>query len=274
MSVECLAQERVVNAVLVESINPSRPLPANFSKFTDCMSEEGIDTLSPTRVVHSHSSLDNFLTCARQYQAKYITKEVVFVGSEYSAYGDRAHTALEHRIKSGTPLPAEFAQLEDMCVGLLAIEGEKLVERKLAIDEDLKSSIYWDKEATWFRGKGDLTIIQPHKRRIMTFDYKTGKPKRDKKQLERMALLTLRNFPHIEVDTIKSTFIYTKTGDIDSETIFADELESRVVAELKQDIARVEAAIKANEYPPTPGGLCNGWCEVQACKFWKPKRED
>ena len=274
MSVECLAPERVSNAALVENINPGRPLPGAFHKFTNFSDTEGVDTLDPKRIVHSHSSIDGFITCARQYQAKFITKEVVFVGSEHTAYGNRAHDALERRIRDGVALPEEFSQLEGMCVGLLAIEGERLVEKKLAISDDIKSASYYDKEMAWFRGKGDLTIIQKHKRRIMTFDYKTSKPKKDKKQLERMALLTLRNFPHIEIDTVKSTFIYTKTGDVDSETIFVDELEGRVVAELKLDIARVEAAIAKNEYPPNPSGLCNGWCEGQACKFWKPKRAD
>lgn len=274
MSVECLAPERVANALLVENINPGRSLPAAFHKFTNFSDEEGVDTLDPKRIVHSHSSIDNFATCATQYQAKFITKTVVFVGSEHTAYGNRVHTALELRLRDGVPLPVEFVELEKMCVNLLAIEGEKLVEKKLAINDDIQSVSYWDKEGAWFRGKGDLTILQPHKRRIMTFDFKTGKPKKDKKQLERMALLTRRNFPNVEIDTVKSTFIYTKTGDVDSETIFVDELEDRVVAELKHDIARVEAAIAKNEFPPTPSGLCNGWCEVQSCKFWKPKRED
>ncbi len=47
-----------------------------------------------SRVPASPTSLGTFLTCPRQFQAKYITKEVVFQPTEASLFGDRGHKGL------------------------------------------------------------------------------------------------------------------------------------------------------------------------------------
>lgn len=56
------------------------------------------------------SLLNTFLTCPRQYEAKYITKEVVFQQNDAARYGDMVHKSVEDTLKSGAALvpDAEF----------------------------------------------------------------------------------------------------------------------------------------------------------------------
>ena len=50
----------------------------------------------PDKVMsQSHTSMSCFATCPRQYEAKYVTKEVKFEQGEAAAWGDEVHKALE-----------------------------------------------------------------------------------------------------------------------------------------------------------------------------------
>ena len=244
-------------------------LAHEFTDFTNTHHDDdcypiSVDTMNPKNIIHSESSLELFMTCPKQYEAKQITKTVKFQPTAATAFGNRVHEALENRLKVGTPLPRESAHLEAMCVSLLAMKGTHYVEHSLSIDADLGPKEYWDKEG-WFRGKVDFKVFDAETGYLRVFDFKTGKPKPASKQLER-ALLAVRNMPKgVEVKKVRSAFIYTATGTVDKQDIPMERFDG-IVDELQRDAHRVDMAITNNVFPPKPSGLCREWCQVK-CAF-------
>ena len=53
----------------------------------------------------SPTSVSTFNTCPKQYQAKYITKEVTFQPTEATERGTRWHKQLEDRLRDKLALP-------------------------------------------------------------------------------------------------------------------------------------------------------------------------
>ena len=245
-------------------------LAHEFTDFTNTHHDDdcyplSVDTMNPKNIIHSESSLETFMTCPKQYEAKYIIKTVKFQPTAATAFGDRVHKALEKRLGDGTPLPRECAYLEAMCLVLLKMKGTHYVEHSLSIDADLGPKEYWDKEG-WFRGKADFKVFDPESGYLRVFDFKTGKPKPASKQLKRMALLALCNMPKTaEVKKVRSAFIYTATGKLDKEDIPMEHFDD-IVDELQRDAMRVDMAITNNVFPPKPNGLCREWCQVK-CAF-------
>lgn len=84
-------------------------------------------------MAQSPTSLQTFLTCPRQYYAKYVTKEVKFEQNDHATFGDLVHKSIEAYLKHGEPLPtilepmAEFlGKMTHVLVG---------AETKLAVDK-------------------------------------------------------------------------------------------------------------------------------------------
>lgn len=125
----------------------------------------------------SHSSLGVFETCPRQYEAKYITKEVKFVQGPEAKWGDDVHVQLENYLKSGgtSVIPANMAMYKpfgDWVLNRAAQNGgQVLAERMLGVTKDLQPCAYRDK-ARWMGAKIDVTILYPHKRLAEIFDWK------------------------------------------------------------------------------------------------------
>ena len=56
-------------------------------------------------MTQSPTSLQTFLTCPKQYHAKYITKEVKFEQNDHATFGDLVHKSIENYLKHQEPLP-------------------------------------------------------------------------------------------------------------------------------------------------------------------------
>lgn len=133
----------------------------------------------------THSSLQVFDLCPRQYDAKYRSKTVKFVQSYEGEWGDKAHQDLENYIKaSGKYQYTDMVHkdtgqnLKDyQWIGQMLLHraqsrgGYVLAERKFAIGYDRDTNDYWDK-TTWLRGKIDVTIIYPERREAEVMDLK------------------------------------------------------------------------------------------------------
>ena len=89
------------------------------------------------------SLLNVFLTCPRQYEAKYITKEVVFQQNDAALFGDMVHKSVEAALKEGAALApeAEFMQpLVNWCRMMAAQPGMTMyVEHRMCIRRDFTS---------------------------------------------------------------------------------------------------------------------------------------
>ena len=273
--IECTDPIRVAAQAYYErTITPDNALrgalPLRAFEFTDFKNHYGIDTMEPKNVVHSHSSIDAFKTCPAQYKARYITKEIKFIETTATMYGNRGHKALENRLGLATPLPDEFKELEEMCQQVEKMSGRAYVEKELAVTEELGSTSFWDKQG-WFRGKGDYIKFDADAGYLRVFDWKFGKPKKDRDQLERMALICYYNFPGVK--KVKSAFVYPASGEVDTDTFTSDKFPE-ILQRLQFDIEALKAAHLDNNFPPRPSGLCRPsksshypGCPVSSCAF-------
>ena len=84
-------------------------------------------------MTQSPTSLQTFLTCPKQYHAKYITKEVKFEQNDHATFGDLVHKSIENYLKHQEPLPTILHDLQPT----LDKMGQVLfgAETKLAVDK-------------------------------------------------------------------------------------------------------------------------------------------
>lgn len=216
----------------------------------------------------SHTSISCFETCPRQYEAKYILKTVKFEQGEAAAWGDAVHCALEARVKTGEPLPSNMSMYAKWGDAIAARAGEKIIEGAFGIRRDLSPCDFKDPEA-WMRAKLDVLILKDGGYGEI-IDYKTGKMKTDPTQLRRYSLLVFCKYPNL--DTIKAGYAWLK-DDVLSEPSVYRRTDVPMMVQLEESIySRIEAAYMTGKFQPKPSGLCNGWCPVTTCQFWKPKR--
>lgn len=215
----------------------------------------------------SHSSMSCFTTCPRQYEARYITKETKFEQSAEAAWGDAVHKALELRIKIEQPLPSNMAMYDKWAKAILAQGGEKIPEGAFGITSMLTPCGFFDPNV-WLRSKIDLLVIDGELAKVL--DYKTGKMKQDIAQLRRYAVMVFVNFP--QVQTVKAGYVWLRDGVLSVPVVFKREDLDKLVLPDKQVYDEIRAAYASGKFIPRPSGLCNGWCQVTRCEFWKPKR--
>lgn len=133
----------------------------------------------------THSSLQVFELCPRQFDAKYRSKTVKFQQSYEAQFGDEAHKHLENQLKAGgayqfpdkTHKDTGQNMREYQWIGESILQRAKakggyvLAERKFAIGYDRDTDDYWNKK-TWLRGKIDVTVIYPELRMAEVYDLK------------------------------------------------------------------------------------------------------
>lgn len=218
----------------------------------------------------SHSSLNVFETCPRQYEAKYITKEVKFVQGPEAKWGDDVHVQLENYLKSaGTSMiPSNMAMYKPFADWVLNRAakggGQVLAERMLAVTKDLQPCTYKDK-ARWMGAKIDVTILYPATNLAEVFDWKTGKIKDDRTQLQQYAAQTLSNHP--EIETVASGYIWLKDQVISPPVYYQRSDLALHWDTFQHKYAQLRDAYIRGVFPPRPNGLCRQWCDVTSCEF-------
>lgn len=230
------------------------------------------DITPPTPYIfpQSYSSLNVFDTCPRQYEAKYITKEVPYVQSPEAAWGDQVHNQLENYLKAGgqTVLPGNMAMYKPMADWVLnraaQYGGQILAERQSAVDAQ-HNAVPYKSKARWMGGKIDVTIIYPQSGTAEVFDWKTGKVKNDHTQLQMYAALALADYP--EVETVGAGYIWLMANQISPPVYFQRADYAQHWDTFDHKYARLKDAYTRGVFQPKPGGLCRKYCGVTACEF-------
>jgi len=215
-------------------------------------------------IVWSFSSLKTFQQCPRKYHHTKILKDVVEPDTTATLYGKTAHTVAEEYIRDGKPIPPAFEYMKDTLDVLNKLEGEKLCEVKLGLTETLESCDF-DAPNVWWHGVADLAIINKKTGVAYSLDYKTSKSARyaDVKQLDLVACGLFAKFPYIK--KIRSGLIFV----VSKEFVRADhhaEMVPKYIEKPKQDVARIEAALKNGVWNPIQGPLCK-FCAVKSCEY-------
>jgi hypothetical protein len=215
----------------------------------------------------SHSALEDFVNCPRSYHEKRVLKSIPYVQGPEAAYGEVVHKHFEDRLRDGVALPAELHVHEVYLANLEALPGVGEPERDIAINLRGQSCGYWDDDV-WYRGKVDYIKINGNRARV--YDWKTGKPHQKLKQLYEYILWTFIAYPHVE--QVYAEYYWTKAPQTPTGVTIGRERIPELWAMLLPDLRQYAQAFREDIWQPRPSGLCNGWCPVESCEFWKPRR--
>jgi hypothetical protein len=218
------------------------------------------------QVAWSYSRITSYEQCPRKYWNESVAKTIPFKESEEMAYGKAWHKAAELYVKSGDPLPLHMRHWEPTLKSLKNAPGEKIIEQQIALNAQWQPVEWFAKDA-WLRVKSDLTIING--KSAVQFDYKTGKVKDDFTQLQLNSAVTFHLAP--ELEQITHAFLWVKSKQITKETMMAQQVPE-FWSRMLPRVSAYQAAHDQENFPPRPGFLCRGWCEVRTCQYWEPKK--
>ena len=220
----------------------------------------------------SPSGLDTFVNCPSQYQHRYILKDVEVERSEQQLWGEYVHDAFQKRQISGTKLPVELKDHEPYMALLASKPGKHFCEQKIGFSRppEIGPCGWEDKERIWARMVLDYLKVDLDDHIATLVDYKTGKPHNKFKQLIAYGLHTFMEYP--EINLINAQFYWTMTGTMSKRVWGRQDIEP-MWAELIPDLQQYRLAFRTDTWQKRQSGLCNGWCPVKDCDFWRPRRK-
>lgn len=209
----------------------------------------------------SYSSLKDFENCPRQYQEIKVLKRFEKRPSPQMLYGTEVHSALEHYVKDGTPLPKNYQKYQPMLDPLVEMEGEKYPEHRMAITYE-KVPCSFGAENYWVRGIADLLVVRGNTGFIV--DYKTGSNRfPDPRQLQLMALMTFEHFPDIE--EVHAGLLFVAHNHFIMSEYYRRDKDS-LWKPFTNLLTRLSLSYKGDNWIPNPTPLCK-FCPVSSCEF-------
>lgn len=196
--------------------------------------------------------------CPMQFFRKYVKKDLPFVETEAMRFGNQVHTAFEHRVGGGKPLPSNMRQWEPFAAPLDGT-GAK-VEMKLGITIEAKPTGFFDRDV-FMRGKADVVMIQNTTAFIV--DWKTGNSRyEDPFELELHAIMLKAANPYL--NTVKGAYAWLKDDKM-SRTYDLSDFNS-TWARACNTAEQIRDDMQSGEWEKRQGPLC-GWCDVLDCEF-------
>ena len=218
-----------------------------------------------TKVTWSHSSLKEYEQCARKYHELRVLKNYPFVETEATRYGTEFHKAAEEYVSDGVVIPEQFAYAKETLNALLAKNGRKLVEQKMALTIDLQPCD-WMSKTTWVRGVADLIVMDDEGLTAWVVDYKTGKDKYpDRDQLRLMSIMVFAHHPHIR--KVNSALLFVVKNSMVKHSMTVDDADPEWWR-YRERVAKIASSTDSGVWNPTRTPLC-GWCPVKTCEFNK-----
>lgn len=216
------------------------------------------------RVTWSFSSLKTFKTCAKKYHAEKVLKLYPESENEASRYGKVVHSAFEHYLRDGKPLPPDLVRFQSMLDKIKSIPGTLLVEHEMALLPD-KTPCGFHDEARWVRGIADVLVVNEEKGLAYVGDHKTGSARYpDLMQLNLMALMVFAHWP--KVDTVKAALFFIHHNSVPKATYHRRDMD-KMWKKWHDDVAKLEAAYVSDVWHPSPNGLCRQYCQVEHCAY-------
>ena len=205
----------------------------------------------------SFSSLSLFEQCPYRYYVQRITKEVQDKPHEANQWGTWVHKQFENRLKDGTPLPNTLAKFTPMLDKFASINGDKMIEQRVALTAALKPTTYFAKDV-WFRCQIDYGAVNGNT--AILVDWKAGKMKQDLEQLRLSSAAVLAAWP--EVNVVSSSFCWLKDNVMSRPVVMERGEDIKVWQEYAGRVHRIELAVEHNVWPKRPSGLCREYCPV------------
>ena len=206
----------------------------------------------------SPTSLQTFLTCPRQYEAKYITRAVKFEGSKHTEFGTLLHAAIEYYLKEGRPLPSLLLPLQPILDRMRQVF--LAAEKKLAITYEGKPCA-WDYPQAYQGCIVDAMLQSADGSTIVCVDWKTGKKRDAQTQHDFIKKCTAAHYP--EATKIVTVFVYLFKGESDVQYYKPGDS----LLTLNMNMGLLMECHTHKYFQPKPGGLCKRWCDVVSCEF-------
>lgn len=218
----------------------------------------------------SHSALESYENCPKQYHATKILKRYPFVETQEVIWGREVHSAFENFLLYASPLRADLQMHQDFLQSFKDQPGELKGEERIALDTSMQRCDYFDKQRqVWYRGQIDAVKRDFASGVSHILDHKTGKVKNDFAQLKGFAMFELLTQPQIH--TVKVEFYWTQIRGANGETYTRADLPA-LIGFFTPKLHRFADAHLRGDFPAKTSGLCNGWCPVTDCEFWRPRR--
>lgn len=212
--------------------------------------------------IPSYSFYNQLENCPFKAYNIYVARTIPYVESPEMAWGNRVHSAMEHRIKHGDPLPGEMQAAERVAAQFhdykrVAPVG---VELQLAMTQDGKPA-EWKAPNVFFRGKLDLVVRDDPPQHAWMIDWKSGNVREDPFELECGALLLKVHYPSLR--DIQAEYFWMKTGTAGLRYTLNNHAETyQKLARLKSE---AENYFRMGQWPKRKNPLC-GWCDVLTCE--------
>lgn len=215
-------------------------------------------------VVATATFLNDYENCPCKAHARYIAKAVPYVETPQMRWGNVVHKACEGRLTSGKPLPPEVEFLEPIC---LAIEqsGKVHGEQQVAVTARWEPCKFLADDV-YGRGKIDVRV-QRGSHKAVLLDWKTGKRREDPTELRIHAAMLKAREP--ELREIVGHYIWTQDARLGEAHDLSDVGRTRLLVDGMMN--HVTSSLKTGHFPPRENPLC-GWCDVDTCEFWKPRK--
>ena len=210
-------------------------------------------------MIYSYSSLSLFKDCPYKFYRTYVLKDY----KETNKFMDKGidfHKTIAEHIMHDAPAPAPELTPKDNILDILKqirvlTNGQfPLVEQKVAVDRQMKSVDYWDKNAV-FRGAWDcVPMIKDGEMTII--DWKSGKMWDYSFQGVAYAALGFAIFP--EVHTVKVVFDHLKLGR--QEPQYLKKKDTDIVWDY------INEADATTTFEKKFNDKCK-WCKIPSCAF-------
>jgi hypothetical protein len=211
----------------------------------------------------SHSSINGFETCPRQYAEVKVLKHYKQKSNDASIWGDEAHTAFEKYLKGEANLEPRFETYKTYLDKYKALPGNLFAERMYALDKRLQPCDFYA-PGVWGRGIIDVLVINGF--HALVDDHKTGKRKKDMQQLVIFALLVFYHHPEVQVCDVG--FQWLKTNEEDREVFQRADIPM-MWNMLVDKLGRYAEAFHRGIFPAKPSGLCKQHCPVDTCEYFQ-----
>lgn len=211
-----------------------------------------------TSPAHSYSTISTFEQCPHKYYRTKILKDVKedFSGPAIE-YGKAVHKALENYLTLNIDLPPEHAKFQPYAERLASIPGEKFIEHRVALNEDLKEVGFFAKDVA-YRAVFDYVAIKDDKALII--DHKTGKV-RPTAQMHFASMVAFNVWPQVE--TIQAAF-YWLPHNQHTKMTFERKDEDKLWRKFELPMKQIDDCIESNVWPYKPSPLCR-YCPVEDC---------
>lgn len=218
----------------------------------------------------THSNLDRFKNCEHQFVEVKVYKRFPDDFND-GGWGDWVHKQIPAHFEKAQPWHQNILPYVPQIEAAVkwAGEGERFFEKKLAIGTNLQACDFFAPRV-WGRGIADLLVLHRELRRARAIDWKTGKMKTDNEQLIRFSLLIFQSYP--DIDSIDVSFEWLHSVHPRFPTTYKREQLPELWRTQLPILTQYKDAFQSETFRKRQSGLCNGWCPVTTCEYWRPKK--